>query len=385
MKLLSSKGSLVATRSSAGKQLSRMGDHPYATAAAVGVAALAISALANRRAAKTAERLNPPQGQFLEIDGVRLHYVERGKGEPLVLLHGNGSMIQDFESSGLLDKAAKTYRVIVFDRPGYGHSRRPRGTLWSPEAQADLIHEALVELDATPAIVLGHSWGASVAVALALKHKASVKALILASGYYYPTARLDVAAASGPAIPILGDILRYTLAPILGRIMWPLMMRKIFGPAEVPQKFTDGFPHGLALRPSQIRASAAEIGFDDPGRFWAAREVRGPDHACRHHRWRARPPDRPRPAVGPAPSRHWTQHLPFGGRGGAHGSPDGHGQSDGRNRRSGRGDARKAQGAGGFPGSVITFRGGRPKVPPTNIAPLGPVPCPTRNPHPCQR
>ena len=68
-------------------------------------------------------------------------------------------------------------------------------------------------------------------------------------GYYYPTARFDVAAATGPAIPILGDILRYTLAPLLGRIVWPALMRKIFGPAEVPQKFTEGFPAALALRP----------------------------------------------------------------------------------------------------------------------------------------
>ena len=113
MKILNSKGSLATTGSRAGKQLSHLRDHPYATAAAVGVAALAISALVNRRLTKDAERRNPPQGQFLEIDGVRLHYVERGRGEPLVLLHGNGSMIQDFESSGLLDKAAKKYRVIV--------------------------------------------------------------------------------------------------------------------------------------------------------------------------------------------------------------------------------------------------------------------------------
>ena len=267
MKILNSKGSLATTGSRAGKQLSHLGDHPYATAAVVGVAALAISALVNGRLAKDAERRNPPKGRFLEIDGVRLHYVERGKGEPLVLLHGNGSMIQDFESSGLLDKAAKKYRVIVFDRPGYGHSRRPRGTLWTPEAQADLIHEALLELDATPAIVLGHSWGASVAVALGLKYEDSVKALVLASGYYYPTARVDVAAASGPAIPILGDILRYTLAPLLGRIVWPALMRKIFGPAEVPQKFTKGFPAGLALRPSQLRASAAESALMIPDAF----------------------------------------------------------------------------------------------------------------------
>jgi len=52
--------------------------------------------------------------------------VERGEGEPLVLLHGNGSMIQDFKSSGLIDMAAAEYRVIAFDRPGHGHSDRPR-------------------------------------------------------------------------------------------------------------------------------------------------------------------------------------------------------------------------------------------------------------------
>ena len=258
MNILKTKAGLATTRSPASRAMSELGDHPYATAAVVGVAALAVAALVNRKLANDAERLNPPQGRFVEVDGVRLHYVERGKGDPLVLLHGNGSMVQDFESSGLLDKAAKNYRVIAFDRPGYGYSDRPRSTIWTPEAQADLIHRALEELDATPAIVLGHSWGASVAVALAVKYEDSVKALVLASGYYYPTARIDVAAASGPAIPILGDILRYTVAPLLGRIIWPAVMRKIFGPAAVPRKFTKGFPAGLALRPSQLRASAAE-------------------------------------------------------------------------------------------------------------------------------
>ena len=119
---------------------------------------------------------------------MRLHYVERGTGQPVVLLHGNGGMIQDFESSGLIEQAAKSYRVIAFDRPGYGHSSRPRDVVWAPDKQADLVHRALDQLGAEPAIVLGHSWGASVAIALALRHAASVKALVLASGYYYPTA-----------------------------------------------------------------------------------------------------------------------------------------------------------------------------------------------------
>ena len=103
-------------------------------------------ALVNRRLARNAENDNPPAGQFLEINGVQLHYVERGSGAPLVLLHGNGSMIQDFESSGLIDLAARNYRVIVFDRPGFGHSDRPRNVVWTPAAQAELINSALERL-----------------------------------------------------------------------------------------------------------------------------------------------------------------------------------------------------------------------------------------------
>jgi pimeloyl-ACP methyl ester carboxylesterase len=245
----------------------RSGGPSFATAAAVGIVALAASALVNRQLARSAERRNPPRGRFLTVRGVRLHYVERGKGRPLVLLHGNGSMIQDFEASGLLDLAAAKYRVIVFDRPGFGYSARPRGTVWSPDAQADLFHEALAELDALPAIVLGQSWGAQVAAALGMRHPDGVAALVLASGYYYPTARLDLVPLSAPAVPIVGDLFRYTLAPLLGRLIWPALMRKIFGPAEVPAKFAAGFPTGLALRPSQLRASAAETALMVPDAF----------------------------------------------------------------------------------------------------------------------
>ena len=69
-----------------------------------------------------------------------------GRGRAAGFLHGNGSMIQDFSSSGLLDKAARKYRVIVFDRPGFGYSKRPRLTDLDAEAQADLIRKALDRL-----------------------------------------------------------------------------------------------------------------------------------------------------------------------------------------------------------------------------------------------
>jgi pimeloyl-ACP methyl ester carboxylesterase len=239
--------------------------HPIAVGVVGVVAALTVSAVINRLIAKKAERDNPPKGKFAEVDGVRLHYIERGHGEPLVLLHGNGSMIQDFVSSGLLDKAAHKYRVIAFDRPGFGYSERPRLTVWTPVVQADLIRKALEQIGISQAIVLGHSWGASVAIALALKYPKLVTSLILASGYYYPTVRSDVL-LSWQAIPWVSDIISHTLSPILARVMWPVLMNKIFGPSLVPKKFA-GFPKEMALRPSQLRASAAESALMIPAAF----------------------------------------------------------------------------------------------------------------------
>ena len=67
----------------------------------------------------------------------RLHYVERGSAAAGPA-DGNGSMIQDFKSSGLID-FRRGFRVIVFDRPGFGHSYRPRNIVWTPAAQAELL------------------------------------------------------------------------------------------------------------------------------------------------------------------------------------------------------------------------------------------------------
>ena len=191
------------------------------------------------------------------MDGVRLHYVERGDGEPLVLLHGNGTMIDDMTLSGLVDLAAKQYRVIVFDRPGFGHSDRPSHIAWTPEAQARLVRHALTQLRVHRPIVLGHSWGTLVALALALDYPAYVRSLVLVSGYYFPTPRLDVPLSSVPAIPVLGHLLRHSISPWLGRLMWPVVRRKLFGPAPTPKRF-EAFPVWMTLRPSQLRAAAAE-------------------------------------------------------------------------------------------------------------------------------
>jgi pimeloyl-ACP methyl ester carboxylesterase len=235
----------------------------YGLAAAAGITGLAGAAFYNAAKRREAEAATPPIGGFVEVDGVRLHYLERGEGPPLVLLHGNGATIQDFLLSGVIDLAAQRYRVIAFDRPGFGYSERPRSTLWTPAAQASLIMRALEQLGVARPIVLGHSWGTLVALAMALDFPESVSGLVLASGFYFPEPRGDVLMVSPPAIPVIGDLVRHTLSPLAGRAMAPMLFKTMFSPLPVPEIMSE-WPLGLAVRPSQIRAGAADAAFMVP-------------------------------------------------------------------------------------------------------------------------
>lgn len=237
------------------------------TAAALGFAAAALAgaALWNRKRTREAEAAHPPKGKFVEVDGVRLHYAERGDGRPVVMLHGLGALHQDFEASGLIDRASRHYRVLAFDRPGYGYSERPRWTIWTPRAQAALIRDALAKLKIERPILVGHSWGALPALAYALDWPDEVAGLVLLAGYYFPTTRPDAPMLAGPATPLLGDIVAHSLSPLIGRLTRPAVIRTIFAPDPVPERFLALFPIELTLRPRHMQAAAGDAGLLIPG------------------------------------------------------------------------------------------------------------------------
>ena len=203
---------------------------------------------------------NPPIGEFLDIEGARLHFIVRGdpSAPPLVMFHGNGTTLHDLIHSGLVDEAASKFRVVCFDRPGFGHSSRPRNVMWSPERQADVFCAALMRLGIERPLVLGHSWGTLVALAMAARNSEQVKGLILISGYYFPTWRFDVWFASTAAIPLIGDALRYTISPISTWLALPIFAKKAFAPNPVPTVVKTASPRLMLIRPSQLRAVAEE-------------------------------------------------------------------------------------------------------------------------------
>jgi len=234
------------------------------------ISALAAAAFVQVRTA-AAERAHQVDGRFVHVGRTKVHYLERGEGRPLVMLHGLGAMIDDLVLSGLVSRAAAQYRVLAVDRPGYGASSRPRDRLWTLMAQADLLHEVLQRLGVRQPMLLGHSFGATVALAYALRYP--VERLVLVSGYYYPSVRLDAPLLVPPAIPVVGDLLRYTVSPLAGRVLWPAWVRLLFAPRPVPRRFRS-FPTWLALRPLQLRAVGEDAALLLPSVKAMAREYR---------------------------------------------------------------------------------------------------------------
>jgi pimeloyl-ACP methyl ester carboxylesterase len=243
---------------------------PPSTAAPIAAAVVLTSILVATWVAwraRAAEHRHPPDGKFVTIDGVRLHYVERGRGPAVVLIHGNAVSSRDFIASGLVDKLAVSNRVLVFDRPGFGHSRRPRDRLWTPAAQADLIWQALDRLGVEQAALVGHSMGTMVASAMAVDQPNRTRALVVAGGYFYPRLRMDALLTAPVALPLLGDVMRYTVTALSSRALLGGAVKTMFAPNDVPIDFFPLLQREMLVRPLQLRANAEDAAFMMPAAF----------------------------------------------------------------------------------------------------------------------
>ncbi|VTU39524.1 2-hydroxymuconate semialdehyde hydrolase [Variovorax sp. PBL-H6] len=228
------------------------------------LAASAATAVWVELQARRAEREHPPAGRFVDVDGARLHYVERGEGPTVVLIHGNVVSLADFDASGLVERLAVDHHVIAIDRPGFGHSTRPRDRRWTPSAQAAMLHAALKRLGVERPIVVGHSMGTLVALAMALDHPEYVRSLVLMGGYYYPTVRVDALLIAPVALPVLGDVMRYTVTALSSRALIGRTVQGMFWPNEAPANFFPVLSREMMLRPVQIRANAEDATFMMP-------------------------------------------------------------------------------------------------------------------------
>ena len=191
-------------------------------------------------------------GSCIDVDGQRLHYVEAGQGEPILLLHGwSGST---FSMRRTIPELANHYRVIALDLLGYGYSGRPADADYSTDRQAELLIHFMDRLQVDRTTVLGHSMGGGVAMLLALRHPERVERLVLVSSVTARETRWGrrFASLARPLLPLVG------LTLVCESIVSRALRSVVSDPAFVTPEIVEGYWGPLRVK-GHLRAQMKQM------------------------------------------------------------------------------------------------------------------------------
>ncbi|MGE3306073.1 MAG: alpha/beta fold hydrolase [Rhizobiaceae bacterium] len=228
-------------------------------AAVLAVAAVVVAYVwRTQRIAREAERLVPVAGKFVTIDGNRIHYVERGIGPPILFIHGLGAQLHQFTAT--LFPKLDGFRLVAIDRPGAGYSTRASGASGKPTEQARIIAGVIDALKLGKPLVVGHSLGGAVALALALDHPDKVAGLALLSPH---TKHRDSVPPEFAALHIPSRFKRWalshTVAVPASQKFAAATMAYVFAPQTAPDDYMTKGGGSLGLRPAHFHGSATDI------------------------------------------------------------------------------------------------------------------------------
>lgn len=208
---------------------------------------------------KHAEQIVPADGSFVDVPGARLHYVDVGEGSPIVMIHGLGGQLRNF-TYGVSELLAPHHRLIIVDRPGSGYSTFTGSADQGLASQAGMIADLIDALKLDRPLVVGHSLGGAVSLALALNHPGKASGLALLAPLTQPMDTVpDVFRALDITSPLARSTLAWTLAAPLGRLQADMAGAAIFGPEPVPADFDVRAGAALSLRPEAFLAACVDV------------------------------------------------------------------------------------------------------------------------------
>lgn len=229
--------------------------------AAAALAAIVVLLLAHGRGyRRDVEARWPPQGRFIEAEGARLHVLEAGPlgARRVLLIHGASANLREVWAA-LAPGIEQDHRVTAYDRPGLGHSTRPRRDGETLALQARMAARVLEAGGDGGAIIVGHSLGSAVALRLALDFPQLVAGLVLIAPASHPYPHNNAWWARLSAAPVLGDIFCELLIPWLGPIMGQAGVANNFWPASTPPNYYEDAGVGLIFRSRAFRSSAQDV------------------------------------------------------------------------------------------------------------------------------
>lgn len=190
----------------------------------------------SRDPTRTTGRCELARDHFVVVEQLRVHYLETGAGRTLVMIHGNAGAADDF-GYGAIELLCDQYRIVAVDRAGHGQSDRPKDKTATLEYQAELLHQTLLHLGISKPILVGHSWGASLALAYAVKYKTEVSAIVLIAPAAYPDKGENRLLRMAVTPPVIGDVGLMIGKLILGRHILKQELSRAFFPEPVPEEY----------------------------------------------------------------------------------------------------------------------------------------------------
>ena len=209
--------------------------------------------------ARRVETALPPRGQFVEVAGARIHYLDKGSGPPIVILHGLGGQMGNF-TYALLERLTDEFRVILMDRPGSGYSTRAPGATGRLTEQAAIVAEFIRKLGLERPLLVGHSMGGAISLGVALDHPDVVKALALIAPLTHVPKHVP---APFRALDIKSNFLRWlvawTVATPIGIRQGKAILDAIFSPDPAPADFPTRAGGILGLRPRSFYNTSSDM------------------------------------------------------------------------------------------------------------------------------
>lgn len=232
---------------------------------AFGVIAIAIFLVAaflwTRQLAKPAKTIVPQAGYLHPVRGGAIHFVDLGPpdAQPLVLIHGLGGQMQHF-TYALTDFLSDTFRVIVVDRPGCGYSERDSDAMADPSEQARMIGEFLDAKDITNPVLVGHSLGGAVSLAMALQRPDNVAGLALICPLTHPQpAAPEMFKGLEVQSPTLRRLIGNTLAVPIANSTAEKVLAAVFKPEQPVPDFMDRGGAALGMRPQGFVSASGDM------------------------------------------------------------------------------------------------------------------------------
>jgi pimeloyl-ACP methyl ester carboxylesterase len=196
--------------------------------------------------------------RFVEIDGVRIHYQEKGVGMPLVLIHGFTSSTYTWKD--VFEPLSRSFRVIAIDLKGFGFSGKPDGD-YTKRAQAQLVIHLLDNLKIEKAWLVGNSMGGEVALNVALADPQRVAGLILIDS---AGVAVKGGASLAPAyvrMPLIGRLLT-ALALTSDKLVREGLEKSFFDDTKVTDDRVAHYYQPLRTRGGQLAALRARTQWD---------------------------------------------------------------------------------------------------------------------------